>query len=212
MSNSSSNNNSQDQLEAKRRAELEESAKLAAERASKPTNNKEDTNTLKIKGETLRPKSEVEKEIKTKREVKEEKGIAADNAGEVNRSRGIIGYKSSYVTPGTVADVVNPPSIFPNKDGSVNPVTEKDLKLRIEDERQRAGMDLALQEQIAIKARTEAQGFDYKPAKEFEGILGLEPTPSRVQQKKETKANVSKGEKVIDMAAADDDSNNKKGQ
>ncbi len=88
------------------------------------------------------------------------------------------------------------------------------MKLRIEDERQRAGMDLALQEQIAIKARTEAQGFDYKPAKEFEGILGLEPTPSRVQQKKETKANISKGEKVIDMAADDDDddNNSKKGQ
>ena len=134
--------------------------------------------------------------------------FAKDNEGKVNVSRGIIGLASNpnaaapTVTEGTVADKVNQPSRFPNSEGGrVNPVTAEDLDKRIQLERSKAGFDRAEQEQVAIKARTEAQGFKYTPPEEFKNRPGLEATQDNFfqQQGGEPTANENQGEQVIDV-------------
>lgn len=134
--------------------------------------------------------------------------FAKDSEGKVNVSRGIIGLASNpnnaapTVTEGTVADKVNQPSRFPNSEGRVNPVTAEDLDKRIKLERDRAGMDRERQEQVAIKARTEAQGFKYSPPEEFRDDPELAATQDNFQQQQgggEPTANENQGEQVIDV-------------
>jgi hypothetical protein len=132
-----------------------------------------------------------------------ESSTAKDKTGNVNVSRGIIGLnsnntQSSSITEGTVADRVNQPSRSPNTEGRVNPVTEEDLDKRIQLERSRGGMDRARQEQIAIKARIEAQGFKYEGHEDFRDDPELAPTPDNFQEGEPT-ANREQGEQVIDV-------------
>ena len=115
---------------------------------------------------------------------------AVDIQGKTNVSRGIIGLVTSnqdtgYITEGTIADKVNPATRLQNsgKDGKTNPVTEEDLKKRMDDERARAGIDSEVQEQRVIKIRTEMQGFKYTPPEHLKGVPGLAPTPDFTQEK-----------------------------
>jgi hypothetical protein len=111
---------------------------------------------------------------------------ATDNQGNTNVSRGIIGLVTNpdpgYITEGTIADKVNPATRF-QKSGKTNPVTEEDLKKRMENERAKAGMDSGIQEQRVIKIRTEMQGFKYTPPEEYKNVPGLEATPDFTQEK-----------------------------
>jgi hypothetical protein len=139
---------------------------------------------------------------------KEEKGgsFAKDSSGNVNVSRGIIGLASSTphqqgqsVSEGTVADRINRPSRSLNPEtGRVNPVTAEDLDKRIQLERSKAGFDRGAQEQVAIKARTEAQGFKYTPPEEYKNHPGLEATQDSLQEG-EPSANQEQGEQVINV-------------
>ena len=116
---------------------------------------------------------------------------AVDVQGKTNVSRGIIGLVTSnqqdtgYITEGTIADKVNPVTRLqkPGKDGKINPVTEEDLKKRMDDERERAGIDSEIQEQRVIKMRTEQQGFKYTPPDHLKDIVALAPTPDYTQEK-----------------------------
>ena len=114
---------------------------------------------------------------------------AVDIQGKTNVSRGIIGLVTNqdtgYITEGTIADKVNPVTRLQNsgKGGKTNPVTEEDLKKRMDDERARAGIDSEVQEQRVIKIRTEMQGFKYTPPEHLKDIPGLAPTPDFTQEK-----------------------------
>ena len=129
--------------------------------------------------------------------------LAKDSQGNVNISRGIIGLVSNpnpqpTVTEGTIADKVNPPSRFLGDDGKVKPVTAEDLDNRIKLERAKAGFDRETQEQIAIKARTEAQGFKYTPPEQFKDNPALAATPDNLQEG-EPSVNTNQGEQVINV-------------
>lgn len=140
--------------------------------------------------------------------------FAKDSQGKVNVSRGIIGLVSNpnapTITEGTVADKVNQPSRFPNADGKINPVTAEDLENRIKLERSRAGMDKDRQEQIVIKARTEAQGFKYSPPEEFKDDPELAATQDNFQQGEST-VNENQGEQIIDVDGQSQSVDNIKG-
>lgn len=145
---------------------------------------------------------------------KPDSSFATDKDGNVNVSRGIIGVASnstnaSSVTEGTVADRVNQPSRTITSVGGgqqrVNPVTAEDLDRRIQLERAKAGFDRGAQEQVAIKARTEAQGFKYTPPEEYKDHPGLAATEDNLQQEGgEPAANQAQGEQVIDVDNTDD--------
>jgi hypothetical protein len=133
-----------------------------------------------------------------------ESSTAKDKAGNVNVSRGIIGLNSSNsqsITEGTVADRINQPSRSLNAEtGRVNPVTAEDLDKRIQLERAKAGFDRGAQEQVAIKARTEAQGFKYTPPEEYKNHPGLAATEDNLQQEgSEPVVNKEQGEQAIDV-------------
>ena len=130
---------------------------------------------------------------------------AIDTQGKTNVSRGIIGLVTStsdpgYITEGTVADKVNPPATRPlQKAGSKpNPVTEEDLKNRMDTERAAAGMDSEIQEQRVVKMRTEMQGFKYTPPDHLKDVVGLAPTPDFTQEK-EPNPDESQNESQIDV-------------
>jgi hypothetical protein len=138
-------------------------------------------------------------------------GLVTDNQGNVNVSRGIIGYVSSPaqaggVTEGTIADRYNAPSKFPNAEGKVNPLTEEDLQNRIKLERSKAGMDAERQQQLAIKLRTEQQEFKYTPPEEFKDDPELAATPDNLQEG-EPNVNQAQGEQLVNL-----DNNNNSGQ
>ena len=128
--------------------------------------------------------------------------FAKDSEGKVNVSRGIIGLVSNpnapTITEGTVADKVNQPSRFVDENGKVKPLTAEDIDKRIQLERSRGGMDKERQEQIAIKARTEAQGFKYTPSEEFKDDPELAATQDNFQEG-EPNVNENQGEQVIDV-------------
>lgn len=140
---------------------------------------------------------------KKQQQQKDATASPKDSEGKTNISRGILGVatnpeRGTYVTEGTITDVVNAPSIFPNKNGRVNPITEKDLKARIDDERERGGLNKEHQEQLAIRMRLEMQGEEYTPPKGFEKYADLAATKKEFQ-KKEPSADQKKGEQLISI-------------
>ena|SRR4249919_1382318 len=125
-------------------------------------------------------------EAETQQQQQSQEPGAVDIEGKTNVSRGIIGLVTTsdpgYITEGTIADKVNPSTRF-QKSGKPNPVTDEDLKKRMEIEREKAGMNSEVQEQRVIKIRTEMQGFKYTPPEHLKDIPGLAPTPDFTQEK-----------------------------
>ena len=139
-----------------------------------------------------------------KQQQQQEDPGAVDIEGKTNVSRGIIGLVTTttsepgYITEGTVADKVNPPTRFQKPGSKTNPVTEEDLKKRIDLERAKAGMDSEVQEQRVVKMRTEMQGFKYTPPDHLKDIPGLDPTPDFTQEK-EPNPDESQNESQIEV-------------
>jgi len=126
---------------------------------------------------------------------------ATDVQGNTNVSRGIIGLVTNpnpgYITEGTIADKVNPATRF-QKSGKSNPVTDEDIKKRMDDERIKAGINSEVQEQRVIKLRTEQQGFKYTPPDHLKDVPGLAATPDFTQEK-EPNPDAEQGESEVQV-------------
>src|SRR5580765_4887910 len=124
----SDNNNQQPQQQEQKKQHV-----LSPEQQQQPQ-------ILKVPVSDAVPPTTKKTEAETQQQQPEDAG-AVDIEGKTNVSRGIIGLVTTsdpgYITEGTIADKVNPSTRF-QKSGKPNPVTDEDLKKRMDIEREKA--------------------------------------------------------------------------
>lgn len=95
----------------------------------------------------------------------------------------------------------------PNPSSTSNPLTPEEIQKKIDEENQNKQYNQAREHQMAVKFRTEDQGFKYTPPKGMENDPLLQPTPDKnalKQQLKSQEIDPNLGEEQINNIQSED--------